>query len=159
MHFTAVRIGIVLYSSLRPMRYTHCYLPPVTHKCVRRKGHSVCFPQRIVLAGQQEQTVVAAVTRTALQVGWFLYFCKRSSLCTLSPTHTHVHTNRPRHASDWVLNGTNVLELRVRVYSSDSVFRNLTTVTTETPRAFAVLRRDVGYAKQSVARSILYVDY
>ena len=32
-------------------------------------------------------------------------------------------------------------------------------VTTETPRAFEVLRRDVGYAMQFDARSILYVDY
>ena len=39
-----------------------------------------------------------------------------------------------------------------KIYCSDSV-------TMETPRAFAVLRRDVGYAMQFAARSILYVDY
>ena len=42
--------------------------------------------------------------------------------------------------------------VKARVYYSDSV-------TTETPRAFTLLRLDVRYATQFAARSILYVDY
>ena len=44
--------------------------------------------------------------------------------------------------------------VKARAYYSDSVIRNLTPSLRRTPRAFTVLRRDVGYATRFTARSI-----
>ena len=108
-----------------------------------------------------ESTISHAPTPPICSHGKRTAFIKRyyPNRFTVYASHSLVHTplgEEPRRTPPC---STGAVRLKPGLYYSDSVIRNPTPSPRRPPPAFTLLRRDVGYATQSTARWILYVDY